>query len=100
MGKPRRILSDHGTQFTSKRWKKSLNDLQRRAFFSSIRHPQGNPVERVMREVGRIFRTLYVDKHTSWATHVQTIENILNLSTHSTTGFAPQGIAFWSSSKG
>lgn len=94
LGRPQRILSDHGTQFTSKRWKKSLQDLGIRVLFSSIRHPQGNPVERVMREIGRMFRALCSDKHTAWASYVPRVEHILNLCTHLTTGFAPQELHF------
>lgn len=94
IGKPRRILSDHGTQFTSKRWKRSLEDLGIRVVFSLIRHPQGNPVERVMRELGRMFRALCANRHAGWACQIPTIERNFHLCTHLTTGFAPQEIHF------
>ena len=56
-GKPKRLLSDNGTQFTSPKWKDALEKEGIKVIFSSIRHPQSNPTERVMREIGRLFRT-------------------------------------------
>lgn len=55
-GKPNRILSDHGTQFTSAVWKNELAAEGVEICFSSIRHPQSNPVERTMRELGRMLK--------------------------------------------
>lgn len=57
-GKPKRILSDNGTQFTSNKWISPLKEMGIEVLFSSIRHPQSNPTERVMREIGRLFRNL------------------------------------------
>lgn len=58
--KPKRILSDHGSQFTSALWKTRLNAENIKVLYSSIRHSlsQSNPTKRVMRELGRVFRTL------------------------------------------
>ncbi|XP_043471737.1 uncharacterized protein LOC122504619 [Leptopilina heterotoma] len=72
MGKPKRILADHGSQFTSKKWSNCLSKLEVKVIFSSIRHPQGNPVERVMRELGRFFRTLCSERHTRWEWRIYT----------------------------
>lgn len=63
-GKPKKVQSDHGTQFTSKGWVNRLESEGIRAVFSSIRHPQSNAVERINKEIGRYFRTLTSDKHT------------------------------------
>ena len=54
-GKPRRIQSDHGSQFTSRVWEKRLSGDGIIHTFSSIRHPQSNIVERVNKEIGRSF---------------------------------------------
>lgn len=94
MGYPRRILSDHGSQFTSPKWGQRLREVGIKVVFSSIRHPQGNPVERVMREIGRLFRTLCADKHTRWARCVSDIEFFLNSTTHMSTGFCPLELHF------
>lgn len=93
-GKPKRILSDHGTQFTSIMWRKELETAGIKILFSSIRHPQSNPTERVMRELGRLFRVLCSDKHTKWAEFVPQIEETLNVTVHQSTGFAPLELHF------
>ena len=87
VGKPERVLSDHGTQFTSHVWSRKLRELGIRVIFSSVRHPQSNPAERVMRELGRLFRTLCSDSHTRWAKHLADIEFFFNITSHHSTGF-------------
>lgn len=89
-GKPERILSDHGTQFTAKAWRRVLEEEGIQVLFSSIRHPQSNPVERSMREIGKLFRTFCSEKHQSWAKYVPDIQTMLNITTHSSTGFTPR----------
>lgn len=93
-GKPKRILSDHGTQFTSGKWKRDLENEGIKVLYSSIRHPQSNPTERVMRELGRLFRTLCADKHTKWVQYLPQIEEILNITVHQSTGIAPYELHF------
>ena len=84
-GKPKRILSDNGTQFTSPKWRNMLEEQGINVIFSSIRHPQSNPTKRVMREIGRMFRTFCKETHTAWANHVKEIEKLLNVTTHFST---------------
>lgn len=74
MGLPKRILSDHGSQFASPKWLNKLRKEQIQVIYSSIRHPKSNAVERVMKELGRLFRTLCSDRHTRWAKHVIEID--------------------------
>lgn len=93
-GKPTRILSDHGTQFTSHKWKETLNNLGVEICFSSIRHPQSNPVERTMRELGRFFRAYCSSRHTSWSNYVSKIEDWLNITINDTTGMSPYTVHF------
>lgn len=59
-----------------------------------MRHPQSNPTERVMRELGRCFRTLWAVQHTSWAKHVKEIEKLFNPTTHHSTGYVPYELHF------
>ena len=54
-GKPKSIICDHGTQFTAKKWQDKLEEEEVQLIYSSIRHPQGNIVERVNRELGKFF---------------------------------------------
>lgn len=88
-GKQRRIQCDHGTQFTGSRWAKKLKEENVELIFSSIRHPQGNIVERVNRELGRFFRTFVGDKHTNWVNYINIIHKCINETTHETTEFTP-----------
>ena len=64
LGKPQKILSDRGTQFTSKKWKEALRERDIKMILTSIRHPQANMVERVNREIARCFRTFLPEKKT------------------------------------
>lgn len=87
VGKPEAALSDQGTQFKSKEWCTTLEREKIRVRYSAPYHPQSNPVERVMRELGRMFRTYCYRKHTSWPNYVNLIENWLNCTQHDSTGF-------------
>lgn len=87
--KPRAILADHGTQYTSNVWVKALEANNVKVMYSSVRHPQSNPTERVMRELGRMFRTYCRKKHTTWYNHLSLIEDFLNITMHDSTGFTP-----------
>lgn len=89
-GKPRCIVSDHGVQFRSKVWQKRLLDLGIPPTMTSVYHPQSNPAERVMRELGRMFRTYCHENHIEWPRHVPYIEWVLNNTVHESTGYTPQ----------
>ena len=55
----------------------------------AVYHPQSNQAERVMRELGRIFRAYCHAKHSEWPMYVGKIEEWLNCTTHESTGFTP-----------
>ena len=88
------ILSDHGSQFTSDKWYDTLRENNIKPIHSSIRHPESNPSERVMRELGRLFRAFCHDKHTSWANMVKQVEWWLCTVTHDSTGFTPNQLHY------
>lgn len=85
----RKVLSDHGTQFTSRRWIETLEAWDIRPVFITIRHPQSNPVERYMKTLGRFFRTYCHQHHKSWLKYIKDIESCLNSTPHISTQFAP-----------
>lgn len=90
IGKPCKILSDRGTQFTSHRWIQALEERGIRRILTSIRHPQANMVERVNRELARLFRTLLPpDQHAKWQSQIKNIETIINETHHETTEETP-----------
>lgn len=86
---PRRILSDHGTQFTSLEWKTFCQSLNMQIIYCSVRHPQANPVERSMRELGRLFRAFCYSKQKRWAWELPKIREVLNSVVHESTGYSP-----------
>lgn len=89
-GIPKCIVSDHGVQFTSKLWQKRLSEVGVPPTMTSVYHPQSNPAERVMRELGRMFRTYCSDHHTEWPRQVNYIQWVLNNTVHEATGYTPQ----------
>ena len=52
-------------------------------------HPQSNQAERVMREIGRIFRAYCHAKHSEWPLYVKKVESWLNSTAHESTGYTP-----------
>lgn len=90
MGTPKTVNSDHGVQFVSKVWQTRLSELGVVVTITSIYHPESNPAERVMRELGRLFRTYCHDNHAEWPHYVQYIEWVLNNTIHESTGFTPE----------
>lgn len=89
IGLVKNILSDHGTQFTSGKWKETLESLNIKVIYSSVRRPQANPSERVMRELGRLCRAYCHDHHRRWAWELQNFALFLNSLIHESTGYSP-----------
>lgn len=77
-GKPQSVLTDNGTQFTTKKWVMGLHQLQIKAKFTAIRNPCTNIAERWNRQLGNLFRLFVHKKHTKWATYVKVIQAVLN----------------------
>ena len=93
-GKPIAIMTDHETQFTSKKWIDKLKENDIKSVFSSIPHPQCNIVERIHRELGRFFRVYTQQTHKGWARYTETITTIMNETYHDTTGYTPLELHF------
>lgn len=89
-GVPRCFVSDHGAQFTSKVWQSRLSQLGVPPTKTSVYQSQSNPAERVMRELGRMFRTYCHEQHSEWPRYITYIEWVLNNTVHETTGHTPQ----------
>lgn len=77
-GKPTRILSDNGTQFTAKRWVDTLKQMDIIPTYTAVRNPCTNIVKRWNRQLGNLFRVFVREQHTKWATYVPIIEACLN----------------------
>lgn len=89
-GKPDRILSDLGTQFSAKAYEKKLAEWGIVTSYTSVRHPQENMVERCMRELGRLCRTYCEKTHQAWAWYLPDFADWLNSGVHQSTGFSPK----------
>ena len=88
-GQPRAILTDNGTQFTSKKWINGLKELNIQPKFTAIRNPCANLAERINRQLGNLFRIFVHDRHTKWSQYVKTIEACLNEVYHETIEVTP-----------
>ncbi|PNF18243.1 hypothetical protein B7P43_G16458 [Cryptotermes secundus] len=86
---PEVILSDRGSQFASPAWQKALAELGIQCKYCPIRHPESNPTERIMRELGKYFKIYCHETHKKWPELVPYIENWLNSSVSSSTGYDP-----------
>lgn len=91
-GVPKNIVSDHGRQFISKHWQTSLRKYNINVSHTSVYHPQSNPAERVMRELGRMFRTYCHQQHSTWPQYVPYIEWTLNNVRHESTHQTPSAL--------
>lgn len=89
LGKPKKILSDNGTQFVSPIWANTLDEAGIKAIRCSIRNPQGNLAERIMSRLGQAFRTYCSRRHTAWIDWLCLVEKWINHAVHSSTGCTP-----------
>jgi hypothetical protein len=94
VGRPKYILSDNGSQFRSNVWSKTLKEEGIKSLFTSVYNPSANPAERVMRELGRVFRVYCHEKHTMWAYVIPKIMIWFNVTTHSSTCITPYELHF------
>ena len=78
LGCPRIIITDNGTQFTSRKWLDGLNELNIQPRFTAIRNPCANLAERINRQLGNLFRIFVCDQHTKWSRYVPIIESCIN----------------------
>jgi hypothetical protein len=92
--KPKCILSDNATQFRSPSWSKQLQQQGVDIRFAPIRHPESNPSERCMRELSKFCRIYCSENHRKWAEMLPHIENWMNNSVCSSTGYTPSELIY------
>jgi len=93
---PKVILSDNATQFRSPSWGKQLHKHGVETRFTPIRHPESNPSERYMRELSKFCRIYCNDNHKKWAELLPFIENWINNTVASATGYTPTELMYGS----
>jgi hypothetical protein len=91
---PKGILSDNDTQFASKNWKNKVAEINIDVMFSPIRHPQANPSERCMREIGTFCRIYCNEAHKKWPELLSHIEAWFNGTLSDSTGYSPVELIF------
>ncbi|KMQ90526.1 reverse ribonuclease integrase [Lasius niger] len=89
IGIPSEILTDNGGQFITNRWREFAAEIGFSVRKTSPYNPQSNPVERVMREIGRIIRVYAHDRQTQWDRIIDRTERTINATAHRSTGFMP-----------
>lgn len=96
IGLPRILITDRGTNFTGKEFRRflSTNNVEHRLL--SPYHPQGNGmVEKVNHTIINGLRLAFVDNPKKlWSTHLESVVSTYNRIPHSATGFPPQFLQF------
>ncbi|KAK3556146.1 hypothetical protein QTP70_005632 [Hemibagrus guttatus] len=86
-GLPKDIVSDRGSQFTSRVWGSLCARLGIRVSLSSGYHPQSNgQAERLNQEIGRFLRSYCSREQYRWSEFLPWAEYAQNSLTHSSTG--------------
>ncbi|XP_025833815.1 uncharacterized protein LOC112905482 [Agrilus planipennis] len=73
-GYPRAILTDNGSQFTSRQWQAACIKWKAHHWTTAIYHPRANPTERRKQEIKTGLRIyLQQGEHRTWDTHLSKI---------------------------
>ncbi|KAK7575703.1 hypothetical protein V9T40_011989 [Parthenolecanium corni] len=86
------VLTDNGSQFRSSVWTDHWESRNIETRFTSVYHPQANPVETRMKIIGDCLRLLCPTQHRRWIQFISTIEQRMNDTFHRTTGHPPTTI--------
>ena len=88
-GKIEAIISDNATVHKSKLFTATLREKEIRLYNSSAYFPQGNPCERIIRDIGIHMRILCHSNHRGWYESCHVIEGVINNLPCPSTGFTP-----------
>ena len=96
IGAPNKLLSDNGTNLTSKAFEKFLDKWKVRHLFTPPFRSQANGVvERVNRKINSALRTALLDNPTTkWSTLLKPVIEAMNEIPHKSTGFSPKFLHF------
>ncbi|KAL9694328.1 hypothetical protein quinque_013613 [Culex quinquefasciatus] len=93
-GVPEVILTDNGTQFTSKLFQDLLSRYHVTHWRTPSYHPQINDSERANRVITTAIRATIKKDHKDWANNIQTIANAIRNSVHDATKYTPYFVLF------
>jgi hypothetical protein len=89
-GAPVSVVTDRGTEFTSKLWKAVQNSFKTKTNFSTAFHPQTDgQTERVNQVLEDMLRMCILDFGGSWVKHIPLVEFAYNNSYQASIGMAP-----------
>ncbi|PNF35642.1 hypothetical protein B7P43_G18254 [Cryptotermes secundus] len=91
---PKSIINDHGSQFSSPLWEKTLSNLGILVKFSPIHHPQSNPSKRQMQEISKFCRIYCNITQKKWPELITQIEEWLNNLVSGSAGYTPVELMF------
>lgn len=91
---PEAFLTDRGGQFITAKWKQFAMRVGAQLKKTVPYNPQANPVERVMREIGRVLRTYAHEDHKNWDHMLARFGTVINHVSHASTGFPPVALEF------
>ena len=89
LGIPQAIIADNGPCFSSKKLTNYLTSHGVKLYHSTPYHPQSNPVERIHREVNRLWRLMCQGLHHRWSYYLHDIVFLLNYTISDSLGMAP-----------
>lgn len=78
LGIPRMIFFDNGSCFVSKKFHAALLSRGVQVCHSTPHHTQSNPVERIHKEMNRLWRLCCVQEHKQWYRHLLNITLLSN----------------------
>lgn len=93
-GVPEILLTDNGTQFTSKEFAALLKQYGVKHWLTPSYHPQVNNTERVNKVVTTAIRATLKGKHTQWTENLQKIACAIRTSVHDSTKYTPYFLTF------
>lgn len=93
-GSPGVILTDNGSQFTSKLFGKITDEWKIRQVFTAPYSPQSNPTERSNRVLKTMIRQFISENHKHWDRHLNEFRLAINSAVHDSTGYSPALLNF------
>lgn len=93
-GACQRLVSDNGTQFTSKFFKTFLEEYNVKHWLNASYHAQTNPSERSNRVILAAVRAFLDESHKEWDVNISKIGCAINSAVHESTKFSPYAINF------
>ena len=93
-GWPRVVITDNGSQFSSRAFKRFLVENGVKQQFTPPYSPQCNSTERINRVIKTCIKQFLGSQHTGWSDSLSEIQFAINSAVQDSTGFSPATINF------